>query len=70
MIDLDAECKHGINPAWCTPCKHGPAKPPPADRGPLLPARFPGTCRACGFDINPGEPIRAIDGAWHHGDCS
>lgn len=37
--------------------------------GPVIMARYEGTCAACGWDIRPGDDIRADgQGEWIHAD--
>ena len=59
------ECPHGLEPAWCSTCKHGPTRPAPrvVTYGGLFRSRYEGTrCAACGDTggrIDAGELIRA-----------
>ena len=54
--DEDDECKHGLDPRWCSLClQHGPAKPEPVEVVAVFRARYDGDCPACDLPIRPGE---------------
>lgn len=39
------------------------------DIGPVITARYEGTCFACFNDIQLDEEIQAVDGEWVHKEC-
>ena len=53
------ECPHGLEPAWCSVCKHGPTRPPVIKYGGPFQANYAGTCGEC------REPIAAGDWVAH-----
>lgn len=65
-----AECKHGLDDAWCASCKHPlrhAAETP--EIGPPIRAGYHGTCSRCPEPIEPGDVIRNVDLTWAHADC-
>jgi hypothetical protein len=60
------ECKHGLDPTWCSLCLH-PGEDQRnghegAEYGPVFQAHYDGTCADCGFPIVRGQIIRVIEG--------
>lgn len=57
MMD-DDECKHGMNPDWCSACKEGPKRPERWEpTGVKIEARFSSSCPACHLLIEAGDTL-------------
>lgn len=76
----EEECKHGMDPAWCSICKAPEKKRAEQWSGSSTPvlhdgdvvARFDGVCAAeCGRPIEEGDAIHYSDacGGWTHVEC-
>jgi len=59
-----AECKHELDPRFCSVCsgRDKANDPDPADLGRTVRARYPGKCACCGDDFPAGTLIQS-DGA-------
>ena len=64
MADL---CVHEVH--RCTVCHDVDRDGPPADSRPFI-ARFDGTCRWCGFDINRGDRAIYVADQVMHQNCA
>lgn len=72
MKTLPEECTHGLEPAWCTLCLHGPPKRDtrPYRKGPAFEARYESRCIGCGEGIRPGDQIcKFTDDSYRHETC-
>lgn len=64
------ECKHGMNPAWCSACKEGPRRPRPATVEATFCSRYDGQCPACNLPIIKGQVIhRMSNDTYVHEGC-
>lgn len=66
-----AECKHGLDTAWCASCKE-PLRPSTRSAhevGPPFRAQYEGICPECEGDIHPGARVRMMDNRCTHSEC-
>jgi len=76
----DDECRHGMNPSWCSTCKNLAAvrsvrfAPSLTVLARLHSSQFPGDCDQCNLPIYEGSPIAKVtDGSWErwvHAYCA
>lgn len=66
-----AECERtGLDTLGCYHCRPAAPKPPRVEVGPIIDARFPGTCGSCGERFEEGERIgRNPEDGWVRMEC-
>jgi hypothetical protein len=57
---MSEECKHGLDPQWCSICLHGLPKRDAITVEFVMTAKHPGQCHACNLPVAEGQRIAKL----------
>jgi hypothetical protein len=69
-VSEEEECKHGLDPATCSLCLHGPERKVVPTIEVTMMSRYEGQCPSCDLPIHIGQVIHGLsNGSYVHAGC-